>query len=1350
MSPREFISTSQRRPVVRINRSIWLLVPIVLLLMFGVAGCTLQPVEAQPPAQTTIETVPTIAIAPVSGAPGTSVFVSGAGWKANQAIYINLQRSPDASPIETTVGAATADGDGRFTTSFNYPLDPVWSQPGDINVVAYSQATGGKATATFHVEEVQGTPTPTSTEATPSGTPSVTPTANGTPLVTSTPTGTAISTSAGEAVAYVVSSALNVRSGPSVYYAIERAVPRGTKLIVLGQNYGGAWLSVQLEDGTQGWVARGYTDFGGEAPVVATPSAPAVQATPTTPFITGWRGEYYNNPNLAGSPVLVRNDSDVNFDWGYGSPAPSVQSDNFSARWVRSVFLSGGDYRFYARADDGVRVWVDGNLLINEWHAYTGNTYSVPTSLSSGSHLVRVEYYEAAQAANIQVWWEAIGQFPQWRGEYYANPDLNGTPQFVRNDNSIDFDWGYGSPAPNFPADDFSVRWTQNVQFDGGYYRFHIVTDDGMRLYFDDSLIIDEWHDGSAREATHDMWVGQGVHNVRVEYYENTGSAVAKVWWEQISTPGPSGYPDWKGEYWDNRGLDGDPAIVRNDNEIDFNWGDGSPDPAISNDNFSARWTRHVDFKDSVYRFYAKADDGVRVWVDGNLVIDEWHDNSSDNTYTADVKVDGDTKVKVEYYEHHGGARIHVYWERLSVTETPTPIVTNTPTPTPPGPVQAYADAVPSAGSSGVKVTVSGGGFPANTKVNLYLGAVVRASAVRDNNGQIYASTSTDRRGNYSMSFNMPGQWPDGRQISAGRVLIVVATADFGVSASATFDYGQAAQPTQAPEPYAGLSPASGGPGTGVTVHGGGFPANATVNVYLAGLATASSLASNPQSYASTQTDGNGNYSVAFTMPDSWPSGQPLTTGKLVVVVATPDFSTQTSATFDYFVSAPNPSLDVEPSSGGAQTQVTVGGSGFPANTAVNLYLGTLDGQHGGAGGGQVYASTVSDRNGNYTLAFAMPSQWPNGDPIRTGRIVVLVANSDFSVQVSGTFSYATAAPTATPVVTSTPLPTATPTNTPVQLNPSIFVNRGSGSPGTQVTVGGGGFPANTTVNVHLGRFDQSGGSAAQAERYATGATNASGNFIVNFSIPDTWPDGSTISNGKILIIVATNDFSVQASTVFDVTGVKSSAAVEPAQVATDTPTAAPTLEPATSTPEPPTDTPAPPTDTPVPATNTPVPSTNTPTAAPTLEPVTNMPEPPTDTPEPATNTPVPATKTPAPATSTPAPTKASKSAADITVEPPTNTPVPPTNTPVPPTDTPVPPTNTPVPPTNTPVPPTNTPVPPTNTPVPPTNTPVPPTNTPVPPTNTPVPPTNTPVPPTDTPVPPTNTPVPPTDTPTS
>jgi hypothetical protein len=199
------------------------------------------------------------------------------------------------------------------------------------------------------------------------------------------------------------------------------------------------------------------------------------------------------------------------------------------------------------------------------------------------------------------------------------------------------------------------------LNFSSGNYRFHARVDDGVRLWVDGSLIIDEWRDSAPATYSADIYLGDGWHDLRMEYYERSGGALAQLAWERQG----ESFPDWKAEYYDNRKLDGDPVFVRNETDIDHNWGTGSPGSGVPSDNFSARWTRRVEFEDGTYLFRVRVDDGVRLRVGDKLVIDDWKDGSS-RRLEAEYEVDeGKRWVEVEYYERSGGAEIEVTWKRL-------------------------------------------------------------------------------------------------------------------------------------------------------------------------------------------------------------------------------------------------------------------------------------------------------------------------------------------------------------------------------------------------------------------------------------------------------------------------------------------------------------------------------------------------------------------------------------------------------------------------------------------------------------------------------------------------------------
>jgi hypothetical protein len=130
----------------------------------------------------------------------------------------------------------------------------------------------------------------------------------------------------------------------------------------------------------------------------------------------GLTGRYYNNPQggvYNSTLVLTRIDSTVNFNWGYGSPASGVQVDNFNVEWTGQVLAPvSGAYRFTTTSDDGIQVWVNGALVINNWTNHAPTTDSSNTiNLTAGvKYNIRVLYYENGSWSTMQLQWTPPGQ----------------------------------------------------------------------------------------------------------------------------------------------------------------------------------------------------------------------------------------------------------------------------------------------------------------------------------------------------------------------------------------------------------------------------------------------------------------------------------------------------------------------------------------------------------------------------------------------------------------------------------------------------------------------------------------------------------------------------------------------------------------------------------------------------------------------------------------------------------------------------------------------------------------------------------------------------------------------------
>ena len=119
-----------------------------------------------------------------------------------------------------------------------------------------------------------------------------------------------------------------------------------------------------------------------------------------------------------------------------------------------------------------------------------------------------------------------------------------------------------------------------------------------------------------------------------------------------------------KGEYFNNMTHTGSPALIRTDATVDFNWWGGSPDPLINVDNFSVRWSGLIQpLNSETYTFTTRSDDGIRLWVNGTQLINNWNDHSAVNNsgsilLTAGVKYD----IVLEYYENGGDALSQLSW----------------------------------------------------------------------------------------------------------------------------------------------------------------------------------------------------------------------------------------------------------------------------------------------------------------------------------------------------------------------------------------------------------------------------------------------------------------------------------------------------------------------------------------------------------------------------------------------------------------------------------------------------------------------------------------------------------------
>ncbi len=257
-------------------------------------------------------------------------------------------------------------------------------------------------------------------------------------------------------------------------------------------------------------------------------------------------------PNRAADKTFEA--QEINNDWGLDAPAPGIQADRFMARWQTNLRVdSAGVYEFSTTSDDGIRVLVDNELVINEWNDHSATNHTTKIDLLPGDYTVTVEYYENGYDAVAKASWHRLGdseddddsdhrehnhayQARYWNlspGAFSGPPSIpQSNPDHIGDEQEINHNWGQGSPLPGkIQSDMFVAEWNKHQYFNGTY-QFTASSDDGVRVFIGDDLIIDQWKDqGSTTYRAVRTLVG--VHDITVQYYENGGDAVMQFAYQE-------------------------------------------------------------------------------------------------------------------------------------------------------------------------------------------------------------------------------------------------------------------------------------------------------------------------------------------------------------------------------------------------------------------------------------------------------------------------------------------------------------------------------------------------------------------------------------------------------------------------------------------------------------------------------------------------------------------------------------------------------------------------------------------------------------------------------------------------
>jgi hypothetical protein len=353
----------------------------------------------------------------------------------------------------------------------------------------------------------------------------------------------------------------------------------------------------------------------------------------------------------------------INFNWGTGSPVPAMDSDTFSVRWTGKVEVPfTGRYTFYTTTDDGVRLTVNGQRIIDKMVPQSATQHSGSIDLVEGQKYdIMMEYFERAGGAQARL---------EWSG---PNTNKQLIPSFFLTSTPEDTDTEAPSAVGNFRTTRVSdtqieVSWeaaTDNVEVDG--YALQIDDNMGFSVGPDD------------RTFTFQGLQPGTEHTIVIAAFDQAQN-MGPVSTVNATTTGGTTTHGLKGEYFNNIDFTGF-STTRIDPGLMFNWGQDSPAPGIGADTFSVRWSGQIEAeKSEKYTFYLRSDDGVRLWIDDQLVIDEWQPQSFQE-FQGDIDLVAGQKydIRVEYFERFGHAGVELSWASPSTTRTAIPTHLLTP-----------------------------------------------------------------------------------------------------------------------------------------------------------------------------------------------------------------------------------------------------------------------------------------------------------------------------------------------------------------------------------------------------------------------------------------------------------------------------------------------------------------------------------------------------------------------------------------------------------------------------------------------------------------------------------------------
>ncbi|WJE55588.1 PA14 domain-containing protein (plasmid) [Bacillus cereus] len=264
-----------------------------------------------------------------------------------------------------------------------------------------------------------------------------------------------------------------------------------------------------------------------------------------------WVAYYYPNKTLKGFPVDAKEVYGISLssiqnlkeNFGIGSLTEKITSNGFSARYSTFKRLKAGEYLIKGLANDGIRVLIDGKVVLDRWKEgpYKEETRKVMIKDGTGSsvlgssvekdiHLIEVQYFNVSYESKLELEMIPYDTYYEtdhkqfYQAEYYDNAKLNGNAALEKID-KIDFNWKNSSPHPSIKSDNFSARFKLNSPglMRNGFNLFEVKAKGAVRVYNKDKLIIDLWNSNDGK--LHSVEVYDIFPDITIEYLKKEDDA---------------------------------------------------------------------------------------------------------------------------------------------------------------------------------------------------------------------------------------------------------------------------------------------------------------------------------------------------------------------------------------------------------------------------------------------------------------------------------------------------------------------------------------------------------------------------------------------------------------------------------------------------------------------------------------------------------------------------------------------------------------------------------------------------------------------------------------------------------